>query len=187
MAYDSKSGLEKIFLKFLHAGDYFSLLHKSVQNHKFSNKNNHLTAWRDFKIIFSRPLFTIVFRPKNIFLDTCFILSVKTIYESVKDVLRSAMSYGFTIWFNHLKLHINFQFKTPNYIIPISTALVIYLGIFFFNIAVMRLNSNSSMERSRTRILDDENFDETDLKSLDTNRRKVTLDPGLLDDLLNFR
>ena len=35
-----KSGLEKIFLKFLHAGDYFSLLHKSVQNHKFSNKNN---------------------------------------------------------------------------------------------------------------------------------------------------
>ena len=29
-----KSGLEKIFLKFLHAGDYFSLLHKSVQNHK---------------------------------------------------------------------------------------------------------------------------------------------------------
>ena len=33
-----KSGLEKIFLKFLHAGDYFPLLHKSVQNHKFSNK-----------------------------------------------------------------------------------------------------------------------------------------------------
>ena len=32
-----KSGLEKIFLKFLHAGDYF---HKSAQNHKFSNKNN---------------------------------------------------------------------------------------------------------------------------------------------------
>ena len=56
-----------------------------------------------------------------------------------------------------------------------------------FNIAVMRLNSNSSMESSRTRILDDDNFDETDLKSLDTNRRKVTLDPGLLDDLLNFR
>ena len=30
-----KRGLEKIFLKFLHAGDYFSLLHNSVQNHKF--------------------------------------------------------------------------------------------------------------------------------------------------------
>ena len=39
-----KSGLEKIFLKFLHAGDYFPLLHKSAQNHKFSNKNNYLPA-----------------------------------------------------------------------------------------------------------------------------------------------
>ena len=35
-----KSGLEKIFLKFLHAGDFFPLLHKSAQNHKFINKNN---------------------------------------------------------------------------------------------------------------------------------------------------
>ena len=33
-----KSGLEKIFLKFLHAEHYFPLLHKSAQNHKFSNK-----------------------------------------------------------------------------------------------------------------------------------------------------
>ena len=79
-----KSGLEKIFLKFLHAGDYFSLLHKSVQNHKFSNKNNHLPAWRDFKINFSRPLFTIIFRPKIVFLDTDSILRVKPMYESVK-------------------------------------------------------------------------------------------------------
>ena len=29
-----KTGLEKIFVKFLHAGDYFPLLHKSAQNHK---------------------------------------------------------------------------------------------------------------------------------------------------------
>ena len=101
-------------------------------------------------------------------------------------MLSSVMSYGFTISFNHLKFHINFQFKTPNYIIPNCFHCLSYIYIFF-NIVVMRLNSNSSMERSRTRILDDENFDETDLKSLDTNRRKVTLDPGLLDDLLNFR
>ena len=39
-----KSGLGKIFLKFLHAGDYFPLLHKSAPNHKFSNKNNYLPA-----------------------------------------------------------------------------------------------------------------------------------------------
>ena len=63
-----KSGLEKIFLKFLHAGNYFPLLYKKTPNHKFSNKNNYLPAWRDFKINFSRPLFTIIFRPKLYFL-----------------------------------------------------------------------------------------------------------------------
>ena len=79
-----KSGLEKIFLKFLHAGDYFSLLHKSVQNQKFSNNNNHLPAWKDFKIDFSRPLFIIIFRSKFLFLDTDSILRLKTMYESFK-------------------------------------------------------------------------------------------------------
>ena len=39
-----KSGLGKIFLKFLHVGEYFPLLHKSVENHKYSNKNNYLPA-----------------------------------------------------------------------------------------------------------------------------------------------
>ena len=78
-----KNGLEN-FLKFLHAVDFFSLLDKSVQNHKVSNKNNRLPAWRDFKIIFSRQLFTIIFRPKIVFLDTDSILRVKPMYESVK-------------------------------------------------------------------------------------------------------
>ena len=79
-----KSGLEKLFLKFLHAGDYFLLLHKSAQNHIVSNKDNYLPAWRDFKMNFSRPLFIIIFRPKIVFLDTDAILRVKMIYESVK-------------------------------------------------------------------------------------------------------
>ena len=79
-----KSGLEKIFLKFIHAGDYFPLLHKSARNHKFSNKNNYFPAWRDFKVNFSRPFFTIIFRPKIVFLDTDSILRIKTMYESVK-------------------------------------------------------------------------------------------------------
>ena len=78
-----KSGLE-FFLKFLHAGDYFPLLHKSAQNHKFSNKNNYLPAWRDFKINFSRPLFTVIFRPKMVFLVPDSILRVTPMYESVK-------------------------------------------------------------------------------------------------------
>ena len=43
---------------------------------KFSNKNNYLPAWRDFEINFSRPLFTIIFRPKIVFLDTDSILRV---------------------------------------------------------------------------------------------------------------
>jgi hypothetical protein len=79
-----KSGLEKIFLKFLHAGDYFPLLHKSAQNHKFSDKNYYLPAWRDFKTNFSRTLFTIIFRPKLVFLVTDPILRVKRMYKSVK-------------------------------------------------------------------------------------------------------
>ena len=76
-----KSGLEKIFLKCLHAGDYFPLLHKSAQNHKFSNKTNYLPAWRNFKIIFSRPLFTIIFRPKLVFLGTDSTLRVNMTVE----------------------------------------------------------------------------------------------------------
>ena len=42
------------------------------------------------------------------------------------------------------------------------------------------------MESSRTRILDDDNGDIEDIRSGNALRRKVTLDPGLLDDLLNF-
>ena len=63
---------------------YFPLLNKSAPNHKFSNKNNYLPAWRDFKINLSRPFFTIIFRTKIVFLDTDFILRVKPMYESVK-------------------------------------------------------------------------------------------------------
>ena len=77
-----KSGLEKIFLRFLHEESI--LLTNFEENHKFSNKNSHLPAWRDFKINFSRPLFTIIFRPKIVFLDIDSILRVKTMRESVK-------------------------------------------------------------------------------------------------------
>ena len=79
----SKVPLEKIVLKFLHGGHFFFFIHKSVQNHKFSNKNNHLPAWRDFRITFCRPFFTIIFKPKIVFLDTYSILRQKMMYESV--------------------------------------------------------------------------------------------------------
>ena len=38
----------------------------------------------EFRFFFSKPLFTIIFRPKFVLLDTDAILKVKTIYESVK-------------------------------------------------------------------------------------------------------
>ena len=77
-----KSGLE-FYLKF-EIPPCERLLHKSAQNHKFSKKNNYLPGLRDSKIIFSRPLFTIILRQKIVFLDTDSILRAKPMYESVK-------------------------------------------------------------------------------------------------------
>jgi hypothetical protein len=71
-----KSCLEKIFLKFLPAGNYIPLLHKSAPNHRFSNNNTYLSAY------FPRPLFTIIFRPKIAFLVTDSILRVKMMVAS---------------------------------------------------------------------------------------------------------
>ena len=70
-------------MKFFHARDYFPLLHRSAPNHKFINKNHYLPAWRDFKINFSRPLFTIIFRPKMLFFVTYSILNGQTKVEFV--------------------------------------------------------------------------------------------------------
>ena len=53
-----KSGLEKLFLKSMHAKSLFRkifLVHRKVgfcQNCKFSNKNDIFSAWRDFNIFF---------------------------------------------------------------------------------------------------------------------------------------
>ena len=65
---------------------YFYFIERRIfaPNDKFSNKNDHLPAWRDFKKIISRPLFTIIFKPKMVFSNIDSILRVKAIYESVK-------------------------------------------------------------------------------------------------------
>ena len=70
----------KLMVKFHHTEVYFALLNKSVQNHKFSNSSR----MEKFQKYFSRPLFTIIFRQKNVFFDTDSILRVKTMHESVK-------------------------------------------------------------------------------------------------------
>ena len=75
-----KSGLKNIF-EIPPFGSLFSLnivyigIHKSAPNPILSNKNNHLPTWTDFKINFSRPLFTIIFRAKMLILCTYSILS----------------------------------------------------------------------------------------------------------------
>ena len=49
----AKIGLEKIFLKFLHAeAIFFILLTSFEENHKFINKNDQLPAWRKIRNIF---------------------------------------------------------------------------------------------------------------------------------------
>ena len=59
-----KSGLGKIFLKFLHALTMLFLLLNLYFWSKFSNKNDMVSAWRNFKNIFPRPLLIIIFRPE---------------------------------------------------------------------------------------------------------------------------
>ena len=60
-----KSGLEFFFVKFLHALSiiWIYLIERRIfgQKYKFSNKNDMVSTWRNFKNIFSRPLFTIIF------------------------------------------------------------------------------------------------------------------------------
>ena len=69
------------------------------------------SAWRSFKNIFSRPLFTIIFRPKILILGTDSILRVKMMYESVKwDVLIHLLWVSFNIHIsknNNVELGVN--------------------------------------------------------------------------------
>jgi hypothetical protein len=70
-----KSGLGKTFLKFLLLNLYFWS--------KFSNKNNMVSAWRNFKNIFPRPLFIIIFRAEMLKFHPYSILTGDTRLEFV--------------------------------------------------------------------------------------------------------
>ena len=59
-----KSGLGKTFLKFLHALTMLFLLLNLYFLAKFSNKNDMESSWRNFKNIFPRTLFIIIFKPE---------------------------------------------------------------------------------------------------------------------------
>ena len=78
-----KSGVGKIFLKFLHALTMLFLLLNLYFWSKFSNKNDMVSAWRNFKNIFSRPLFTIIFRPEMLKFHPYSILTRQTMVRFV--------------------------------------------------------------------------------------------------------
>ena len=66
-----KSGLEEIFeippcaCHFLLDERYVPIEGRNFdQKYKFGNKNDLVSAWRNFKNIFSRPLFTVIFWPE---------------------------------------------------------------------------------------------------------------------------
>ena len=48
------------------------------QKYKFSNKNDRVSAWRNFKNTLSRPLFTIIFRPEMLKFHTYSIMTGET-------------------------------------------------------------------------------------------------------------
>ena len=65
------------------------------QKYKFSNKNDMVCAWRNFKNIFSKPLFTIIFRPNILSFVTYSILTGRTKVEFVIYwVLKATVLYS---------------------------------------------------------------------------------------------
>ena len=90
-----KSGPEKTFSKFLHALTVSFLLLKFDQKYKFSNKSNMVSAWRNFKKYFPRPLFIIIFRPEMLKFHPYSILTGDTGVEFVIYYVLSTI-----IWHN---------------------------------------------------------------------------------------
>ena len=60
---------------------------------KFSNKNNMVSAWRNFKNIFPRPLFIIIFRPDMLKFHPYSILTGDTRVEFVIYCVLNALAW----------------------------------------------------------------------------------------------
>ena len=79
-----KSDLEKIFWNSSMCSPFSIKLiylierRSFAQKYKFSNKNDTVSALRNFKNIFSRPLFAIIFRPEMLKFHTYSILTGET-------------------------------------------------------------------------------------------------------------
>ena len=102
------------------------------QKYKFSNKNNMVSAWRNFRNIFPRPLFIIIFRPEMLKFHPYSILtgdtmvgfvmcpnskeiklqsSIRVIYTSFRSVFSLAhRRYALA---ERFKIQQPFQYSTP--------------------------------------------------------------------------
>ena len=71
------------------------LLLNFYQKYKFSNKNNMVSAWRNFKNVFPRPLFIIIFWPEMLKFQPYSILTGDTRVEFViYCVLNDLANFG---------------------------------------------------------------------------------------------
>ena len=115
-----KSGLGKIFLKFLHALTLLFLLLNFDQKYKFSIKNDMVSAWRNFKNIFPRPLFIIIFRPEMLRFHPYSILTLDTRIEFVISCMLIGIFYHFDFW----PLPGKFYNSLPDLVMVIFMALI---------------------------------------------------------------
>ena len=97
-----KSGLD-FFLKFLHGLTIFYQMNGTErrsfgQKYKFSNKNDIVSTWRNFKCILSRPLFAIIYRPEILKFHPYCILTGDTMTDLSYTTGCKATSYA-TIFF----------------------------------------------------------------------------------------
>ena len=104
------------------------------QKYKFSNKNDMVSAWRNFKNIFPRPLFIIIFRPEMLKFHPYSILTGDTRVEFVIYCVlkqgRDEWSSGAASYLRHYnKKKCRWKWKTQH--------LPLYLLITVFSILSM--------------------------------------------------
>ena len=80
------------------------------QKYKFSNKNDMVSAWMNFKNIFSRPLFTIFFKPEMLKFPPYSILTRDTM---VRFVIFCVLMYCLNIEYNFYVGTLQIQDKSP--------------------------------------------------------------------------
>ena len=96
---------------------------------KFSNKNDMVSAWRNFKNIFPRPLFIIIFRPEMLkfhpysiltgdtrveFVISC-VLSLLYLFFLHLDLVRLTVSISCDWKYKQIFFYLSYYLVLPNY------------------------------------------------------------------------